>query len=244
MNNSLLRLDTDGRVTVTWPFDSGLPDSGKDALGLIHEYNLGKFCGTADVTKSLDAELLNMGKAFFRSSASTKCELCKGLWNYIHYVDWDINKLNIVGSGEAYFSAAEPGKGGDLVAPDPDSGKQVSACERTVVAGGRCYYAGAMNYAMWGRIHKLCAIWESIDYQSVAIAKVQLYKKYKFKGNLSNEAIEFTRYGYNWPNAPLPEEGGCKSCDVRVGQLSLQSLTQGGGVHTWKWVNGYTSLQQ
>jgi RHS repeat-associated protein len=99
---------------------------------------------------------------------------------------WDILYLANVG-----FGRTPSGSGG---------------CERTVTFMHRCYYGGAANYAMWGKVNKICfdtfglgspiylSPWSLPWAEStVFLWKVGAYHRF---GNEEGEALAFTAYGY------------------------------------------------
>jgi hypothetical protein len=76
---------------------------------------------------------------------------------------------------------------------------------------GRCYYGGAVNYAIFGRGFKLCSKYNSKATLDAAIRKVHLWKWLAYQGSLREEASDFVAYGFqNY----LPSSGGCASCYV------------------------------
>ena len=94
-------------------------------------------------------------------------------------------------------------------------------CERTVQVHGRCYYGGAVNYALFGRGFQLCSRYNSRATLDAAIRKVYLWKWLAYNGALREEASDFVAYGFQ---KFLPSSGGCASCyvsrsiDVSVGK--------------------------
>jgi len=79
--------------------------------------------------------------------------------------------------------------------------------QRTVTYNNNCYYAGAVNYLMWGAINRLCHdyflqhgdIFTASTFScTAACSLVDVWKSIKYPSNVeSQEAVAFTTAGYN-----------------------------------------------
>lgn len=98
---------------------------------------------------------------------------------------WDMSELGRLGRGEE-TGIGKPGTG---------------EWDRTVQFQGNVYHAGAVNYAMWGRINALCGadFYYNKEYSlENAVLFVNLFKYlYPFYfGDQTEEATAFTKWGY------------------------------------------------
>ena len=124
---------------------------------------------------------------------------------------WDIIPLYDKGAGRGNALAGDNG-----YAYRCGGGKWMG----TVAINKRCYYAGAVNYALWGKMNRLCYEYFSVfptgwpadcwNNWSLEAAKrnATLWKhvRYHDYGETAKEAREFTVYGFNGtlPSSSLP----------------------------------------
>ncbi len=164
-------------------------------------------CGT-NATAALGRTLDWIGTAYSTWSAAEKWSACNAIY--------DITSIEQLRNAWDILLLAEKG------VVDPN--KPLTPCARTVTFSGKCYYAGAVNYAMWGRINKLCWTsysWTSnlipiglptlpgvndkwsLPYASIAVGgwKLGVYSQF---GPEELQALAFTTYGYA---GILPTEG-------------------------------------
>jgi hypothetical protein len=123
---------------------------------------------------------------------------------------WDIAVLASIGFGQQHFQAA-----GKIYFAG--SGKAA----RTIAFRGKCYYAGSANYALWGKLNRLCRdfflasgsmhLRERAANFELWNANVITYmwkasQYLEFGGIHQQEAAEFTAYGFNsfQPHTALP----------------------------------------
>jgi RHS repeat-associated protein len=177
-------------------------------------------CGL-DVTAALNRTLGWIDAAYATWSLSEKRSACNALYDVTNPKQlinaWDMLYLADIGFNQ-----------------DP------TPCARTVTFSGKCYYGGAANYAMWGRINKLC--WSSFGWipktptslpgindkwsLPYALAAVVTFKVgyYHQFGEEEAQALAFTVYGYT---GALPSAGlkNCKPNSKSVRNYAFQ----------WRW---------
>ena len=183
--------------------------------------------GGPDVALALNRTLLDVEAKFYSWSKSEKRKAAEELYDLTGGRGaWDILPLMSIGMGGVGIM-------------DPVD-RKVYRCGTgfwvgTVAVNGQCYYANAVNYALWGKMNRLCYDWMTLlnpydqdaDYfkLSHAIFTVQAWKHFKYKdfGPMESEAEAFTTFGYNGalPTASLP----CQSSGA-----ALQR-----GVLDWCW---------
>ena len=94
--------------------------------------------------------------------------------------------------------------------PYPQLQKGTSGgCENTVALAGKCYHAGAVNYAMWGKVNSLCHGTFGINPLHTLTGSQALVFVWKsvYLWAQVGEATAFTSYGYTGggdPNCNLP----------------------------------------
>jgi RHS repeat-associated protein len=92
-------------------------------------------CGP-DITEALDSTLQDVDRAFDKWDEQTQINSCMSLYIPPRAIfnEWDMEPLFTEGypmSGEA-------------------------ECARTYTVKGSCFWAGSINYALWGRVNKIC----------------------------------------------------------------------------------------
>ena len=178
--------------------------------------------GGPDVTKALNRTLLDVEAAFYRWSRYERMQVAERMRDLGSAVftggrggaagAWDIIPLMSVGFGEPYLTA------------DKDYLAGSGLWTRTVAFSGKCFYAGAVNYAIWGKMNKLCfdyynsqGLLYDLDPREYnlpnAIHTVQAWKHFKYNdfGTTEMEAEAFTTYGFNGnlacPGLPCQSSG-------------------------------------
>jgi hypothetical protein len=114
---------------------------------------------------------------------------------------WDILMLYYDASSDAQVYSSS--KWLDMLAPpccrprNPNSPEDKDLCGRTVTVDGKCYAAGAVNYALWGTICNLC-------YNSFGLLsgeemenKIKRYKYLTWSVDAAAEAILWSWAGWN-----------------------------------------------
>jgi RHS repeat-associated protein len=97
-------------------------------------------CGL-DITDNLTRGLAGVAKAFSELSATDRRYLCKGIFSFpTGLYGWDIKAL-IGDNPKTILSRGDCGKG---------------RCAGTVTVKGQCFCATAVNYALFGKIARLC----------------------------------------------------------------------------------------
>jgi len=163
------------------------PISKVDYLGMLPSITWGNQCGKADVTKAVPNVLNKVAQKFWKLSRCEKLEHCNALFGEDHGKAWDINRLSEIGEKDLalnYFPGIPRGSAG---------------VERTVIFHGKCYYASAVNYAMWGKANQLCfsefpdRVWHSFPLVTVISGGRKILL---FGGALLGASTAFTAYGY------------------------------------------------
>ena len=176
-----------------------------------------KGCCGLDITEHLKKLMNQVDRSYWVENRQDRQELCQyGIWSLTE--GWDITET-LTGKRHV-FSKSKCGKGD---------------CVGTVTVNGRCFRADDVNYALWGKIHRLCntdgfLMRESVFYtftEAEAVEKVAFYRA--FKGVL--EGLDFriaqrtawTRSGYRGiiGAARGVSEAGCRACSTKYeGDLS------------------------
>jgi RHS repeat-associated protein len=186
---------------------------------------IGSVTGTGgpDVTKALNRTLLDVQAKFWSWSSDQKNDAAQRMRDLFGAATrrgaggrggaadaWDIIPLMEVGFDVNY---------GYLIADGQSYRAGTGMWTRTVGFNGKCYYASAVNYALWGTMNRCVYDWLSFDDRQdnlnrdeytldVAIHTMQAFKHFSYHdfGPIEKEAAEFTAYGYNGtqPSWALP----------------------------------------
>jgi RHS repeat-associated protein len=187
---------------------------------------VGSVAGTGgpDVTKPLKRTLLEVQAAFWGWSRSQKIGAAERMRDLVGAVfrkgsggrggaadAWDIIPLMETGFQDSppfylYVNGQQYATGSGLWG-------------RSVAFNGRCYYAGAVNYALWGAMNRCVYDWlqlgplftglDANEYTlGNALHTMEAWKHFKYHdfGTTEREAEEFTAYGFNGtpPSMALP----------------------------------------
>lgn len=158
-------------------------------------------CGP-DVTVAVDNTLKAIGDMFAKNP-SAQGDMCDALFNPERANGaWDITDLAAAG-----MSDNSPFDG------HPTTGS--GSCKRTVVYHGKCIFAGALNYAAFGKMCQLCN--KSLFMAELAVT----YRKNWQLGDFScaaAQAFDATAIGYQnsvpWWATGVPITGSCPDCDT------------------------------
>ena len=180
-------------------------------------------CGS-DVTVALERTLRNVDHIFGLWTHSQRIKACTSLYDIFGgaaSAAWDIRELNQVGVGNNPFN--------DSLSPP---------CQRTVTFKGRCFYGGALNYALWGRMNSLCGkeagyfpllhVWGRVIGLESALLGVIVHKKMNLGiedlGEEENQALLLTIYGYTgWLTS-----NDCDGCSPNPRSVKNYAFR-------WKW---------
>jgi RHS repeat-associated protein len=183
----------------------------------ISDIDLFGFCGAGtgtcgpDVTSSLRLTLDNIESTYNNQwSLFQKWRVCIDLYQPLTAgIAWDIIPLKDIGFGP-----------------------QTTPCDRTVTFKNKCYYGGAVNYAMWGKVNKLCFDTFNLSGDPagpwslpMAVGFAAAWKLHYLRfGNEEEEALGFTAYGYTG-----------KLVSPSVNNCVPNSITMK-GVLPWRWL--------
>jgi len=169
-------------------------------------------CGQADVTDIFNEIMRDVRKVWKSIPSNIKSGICCQIGsrldllrngNFWGYVSWDINVFAGIATGEGSWPfPAEKGN------PSPP-------CDGTVVLNGECYYANAMNYALWGSFYKLCATYTG-NFQRYSEEKAingAVGWKSLVGSMIVDDTSEFVKYGYDL-RGYTPKAFRCKGCVV------------------------------
>jgi len=211
-----------------------------DAIGTfgasVSSPSIGRVTGTGgpDVTKALNRTLLDVQAKFWswnRAQKIAAAERMRDLWGAATSREangaragaadaWDIFPLMEVGFDINY---------GYLIANGQSYRAGTGFWTRTVAFSGKCYYASAVNYALWGTMNRCVSDWLDFDPQAgldrdeyslgVAVHIMQAFKHFSYHdfGPIEKEAADFTAYGFNGtpPSWALP----CKPSGVVAAKM-------------------------
>jgi len=174
--------------------------------------------GGPDVTVSLNRTLDNIDQTFTAWPDSVARASCERMVDYFGggYVgDWDMMEPFEIGTDH----------------------QDKYGWGRTVTFYGYTYYGGAANYAMWGEMfslaHKRFGFIRGLEWNlTTALKLAKGYKKRYGWGLEEEEALWFTRYGYN---RTMPQPGnvpGRAPNRTPISQYEGSFSTQ----HEWKWL--------
>jgi hypothetical protein len=154
-------------------------------------------------------KLLQVESAWKFWDRRKKCEACTSLHDLIDFMDtvkgkvpiasvaWDISPpLYEIGTGTFKWGHPYPAPGSPAGPPN--------YYDRTVVFREKCYLAGSVNYALWGKINKLCYSAGFSDSNTFSLASalflVTTWKKLVYPddgGRAVDQAKAFTTFGFN-----------------------------------------------
>ncbi len=113
-------------------------------------------CGP-DVTAPLLATINNIKGTFRSWSFRKKLTACSALYSPWARGAWGVDKIAQLG-----FPTTTTGRGIWLFNPPAVQGSP-PPCDKTVAYKGNCYFAGDVDYLMWGAINGLC--WRSVAHR-------------------------------------------------------------------------------
>ncbi len=193
-------------------FVGNVPINSVDPLGLT--------CCGPDVTFQLRRTLENVDAIFWLWTDAQATSACDELVTFTKGgASWEIQELRALGIDT---SRSEP-------------------CGRTFSYRGQCYYASALNYALWGKAMSLCArrsamlrlnntrSWNYETAMALAAAwKFHIKRGESLWGDEESQALAFTTYGYFGvlPNWGKKETSGCVARYDSVRQYAFH----------WRWM--------
>jgi RHS repeat-associated protein len=177
-------VDTDGRFIV---IISPLPPRDIPDFGLPPPGETTRYAGP-DISAALATTMAHVNATFWRiNNRDTKSmQACCAIMTMEMGDGWDIYELKELGYGTTPLW------------PDAKFGKHHG--EYTVTAREHVYYASAVNYALWGRMFRLCRERTRVEaFFNLATAK-SIAAGYKWAlqaGEQTYEALAWVEWGYN-----------------------------------------------
>jgi len=178
-------------------------------------------CGV-NVTAAVERTMLRIEQVFWSEpDEGVKREACRNL--YFNYAKggertWDIYPLYQIGCGNDWHGWYTG----------------VGSCSRTVTFKGRCYYAGSVNYVMWGLANRMCKeaaelyhwSWHELSNYWLWNAKLFVWGHkascLDCPSERCDQAIALTEYGYGLPLT----SGGLHWCSPNGKAVSERELSR------------------
>ena len=161
------------------------------------------------LTEALEVTMAAIDRQFWlRPSEQRRCA-CSHLYSVLSdkglltaLYAWDISELYELGRNGVNNLGGKQGTGKWARTI------QFRASSANAIQNNKVYYAGSANYAMWGRINRLCSEEFSASLFGIgsgqyslnaAISTVRLYKKVWVAApkEYEDQAVEFTKWGYD-----------------------------------------------
>lgn len=199
-----------------YTFLNNSPLDDVDALGLCSGS-----CGP-DITRPLERTLLYVAQDFWSKSETAQIRAGDRMYSWdIGPFDWDIVEVHTAARYSSYDFDGN-------VTCGPGYG--INSCASTLTFERRCYYATAINYALWGKMNELeqesedlygwkpINLWEhfSLNY---AISVAELWKRHYGNVNpvIMDQVGSFVRWGYTGLFVrPLTSPCDGSSCTVTL----------------------------
>lgn len=209
---------------------AGVPIPG-DAGNSLPEPRIPRICGP-DITSSLTTMLGTVEPWFRGLSGFQQARSCAGLGpaGFVVGVNpimaWDTRELFLPNTSwlDAYFmsrSCGSPRDSGCATDPRRHLCETAGTCGNSVVVGGRCMLAGTANYALFGKICRLChdytGRWNRWDMRAI----IGAYKSLDWDDSTPPKEIASAAYDGTFPTVPAAAENR-GTCTDRCG------LTHGG----------------
>jgi outer membrane protein OmpA-like peptidoglycan-associated protein len=190
-----------------------------------------RICGP-DITSSLTTMLGTVGPWFRSLTTFQKRRSCVALGPGAPFVGvnpimaWDTRQLFLPNTGwlDIYFrrrSCGSPRNAGCATDPRRHLCETAGTCGNSVVVGGKCMLAGTANYALFGKMCRLChdetSQWGRWDMRAI----IEAYKMIGQDDSTPPKEVASAAYDGTFPTMPAATENR-KSCTGRCG------LTHGG----------------
>jgi len=182
-------------------FVGNSPVSKVDSLGLKLFFDCTE-CGP-DVTRNVDRALLRAELKFWQADQITKHNACASLYDVLGIYFGSGGAMNAWDITDVYEAGATPGR---LFETSCGFTRGRGKCADGLTFRGGCYHASAINYAMWGRMHKACGEasalygWEE-DYSLGTANRWAFWMKWGVHGDrrwsMTDQVLMFVEYGYN-----------------------------------------------
>lgn len=209
---------------------AGVPIPG-DAENPIPEPRIPRICGP-DITSSLTTMLGTVEPWFRGLSGFQQSRSCAALgpagfvWLVNPIMAWDTRELFLPNTGwlDAYFmsrSCGSPRDSGCVTDPTRHLCETAGTCGNSVVVGGKCMLAGTANYALFGKMCRLChdytGRWNRWDMRAV----IGAWKVIDWDDSTPPKEVASAAYDGTFPTLPAAAENR-GTCTDRCG------LTHGG----------------
>ena len=181
-------------------------------------------CGP-DVTELVETILAQVQEQWIGWSTNQRCVACESLHDTTTAGGaWDISPLDAIGLNSYPYNTSI--RGTPAGAP--------YYFDQTVTFNKHCYLGGAVNYALWGKMNKLCSSLNPVTFSLAATVDIESLRKFwlfiqspSIGGVLAaNQAAGFTVYGYSGWNPSFPMFASVKPTN---------SISAG----SWLWVPNY-----
>jgi len=211
--------------------DAGLPDGGTTIPDAGNPLLEQRICGP-DITSSLTTMLGTVEPWFRGLTGFQQSRSCAALGpgGFLVGVNpimaWDTRDLFLPNTGwlDAYFlrrSCGSPRDSGCDTDPTRNLCETAGTCGNSVVVDGKCMLAGTANYALFGKMCRLChdytGRWNRWDMRTI----IGAYKTIAGDDSTPPKEVASAAYDGTFPTVPTAAEN-CGTCTGRCG------LTHGG----------------
>ncbi len=212
---------------VPMPEDAGAPDTGAQDAGTPDAGSpVQRICGP-DITSSLNT-MLGRVEPWFRGLTSfQQARSCAALGpgGFLYLVNpgmaWDTRQLFLPNTGwlDPYFRRSACGSPRDLgcdTDPQRHLCETAGSCGNSVVVGGRCMLAGTANYALFGKMCRIChdytGRWNRWDMRAI----IGMWKTVDWDDSTPPKEIASAAYDGSFPTVPAAAENR-STCTGRCG---------------------------
>jgi hypothetical protein len=200
-------------------------------------------CGP-DITVSLDKELQDVKRTFDGWSRDKQDTACSALYTPPRALSaWDTYEL--WGPTTAWLreppyeecGVPRPKRewrflGDTMEVPLVQPIESPKGCGNTVRVGGKCFLAGTVNYALFGKMCKLCSKNHPVFTEGFVKTLIWLYKKGTLSGDDPGPPTEWALAGYRGFPGNLPSEGNRPLCSTTTKCKCPPSTMR----FSWRWV--------
>ena len=172
-----------GKLPIDGVFPSRLPTSTPASS---EPDKSGKCVCGPDITDALKATLDDVAKKFAALEPSDRKAVCDGMVNPLAPVAWDITDLKAPVGASLHL----PNLCGHKDSANSDK------CKLTITINGECHFGGAVNYALYGLVNKLCGTRRETALGWVALWKTKQNFSRLWPHNTFHASSEWTKTAY------------------------------------------------